>query len=65
MQVGARRQSGDQWGQKDTLGDEHVMHYADDALLSCMLEICMVLSTSVTPINRKVKMEMVSWLVRV
>ena len=34
-----------------TLGGEHTMQCADDVLLSCTLETCMVLLTNVTPIN--------------
>lgn len=32
-------------------GGERMMQYADDVLLVCTLETCMVLSTTVTPIN--------------
>lgn len=32
-----------------TLGDGHTMQYADDALLSCALETCMVFLINVTP----------------
>ena len=34
-----------------TLGGEHTMQCADDVLLSCTLETCMVLLINVTPIN--------------
>ena len=34
-----------------TVSDGCTMHCADDALLSCTLETCMVLVTIVTPIN--------------
>ena len=34
-----------------TLGSEPMVQCADDNLLSCTLETCMVLLTSVTPIN--------------
>ena len=33
------------------LGGEHTMRYADDVLLSCTLEYCMVLLTNTTPIS--------------
>ena len=35
----------------ETLDNGHMMLYAYDVLLSCALEICMVLLTNVTPIN--------------
>lgn len=40
--------------QKETLfgAREHQMQCADDVLLICMLEICMVLGTDMTPINQ-------------
>ena len=34
-----------------TLGDGCTMQCADDVLVSCTLESCMVLGTNVTPIN--------------
>ena len=34
-----------------TWGKGHTMQRADDVLLSCTLETCMVLQTNVTPIN--------------
>ena len=34
-----------------TLGDGGTMLCADDVLLSCTLETCMVLLTNITPIN--------------
>ena len=41
-----------QWGQKETwLGAMGARCSADDALLSCTLEPCLVLQTNVTPIN--------------
>ena len=37
------------------LGKGHTMQCADDVLLSCTLETCMVLLINVTPINSKKK----------
>ena len=43
--------AGDKWGWKETLGNRRMVQYADDVLLSPILEACMVLLTNVTPIN--------------
>ena len=40
-----------------TLGDGHTMQYADDVLLSCTLETCMILLPNVPPKNSIKKRE--------
>lgn len=50
VEVGTGRITGD--GERlGTLGGGRTMQYADDVLLSCALEPCMVVLTNIIPIN--------------